>query len=96
MSDKIELLPCPFCGDPAYRDMADWRVWCSGCGASLISAGQRASEEWNRRAPSPVEAKIKKISDEYSRRSRFADHEAAAQLDRALRVRARPFAEDIF
>jgi hypothetical protein len=46
-----ELLPCPFCGSRPCRDMADWRVWCSNCGAAVDNAYQRASAEWNTRAP---------------------------------------------
>jgi len=60
MSEKIDLLPCPFCGceDAGLHenvsmvdDNVSWSVDCNNCGASVIeNTAEQAAEAWNRRA----------------------------------------------
>lgn len=60
MSERLTLLPCPFCGSSAEGDTGFFPltnllyVWCSNaeCGCSPKGRGERMflPEEWNRRA----------------------------------------------
>ena len=60
--EKVELLPCPFCGkvpilQPSYEILAitSWDVWCgtAGCyleyGADWYNTREDAIEMWNTR-----------------------------------------------
>ena len=69
MSERLTLLPCPFCGSSAEGDTGFFPltnllyVWCSNaeCGCSPKGRGERMflPEEWNHRAalrsPQPAE-----------------------------------------
>lgn len=59
VDNKMELLPCPFCGNPA--NIVSFRVFtamcfyvkCSKCGAEInrpVASKKEALEAWNRRA----------------------------------------------
>lgn len=58
--DRIELKPCPFCGEKenlrvsrSHRSLIDyWYVWCLKCEATngKHSSKAKAIEFWNRRA----------------------------------------------
>lgn len=55
MSEKVKLLPCPFCLDEAiatYSDGRFWHVSCSNCCArgSVSYTEDEAREKWNKRA----------------------------------------------
>ena len=54
-----ELKPCPFCGSEVVRDRVNdphyLDISCSECGESF----RMNDEQWNRRAPSPVEAELR-------------------------------------
>jgi Restriction alleviation protein Lar len=61
MTDKSELLTCPFCGGPAAceGEDIDWAVFCndSKCNPGPIAHGDDRDEvvaAWNRRPP-PME-----------------------------------------
>jgi len=49
-----ELLPCPFCGNPAQvvDDLITFHVECQVCGATgaISSYSNGAASAWNRRA----------------------------------------------
>lgn len=53
MTDKITLLPCPFCGGDAYMTNANmmYSVRCSECGAEGARYGLdfKATKAWNAR-----------------------------------------------
>lgn len=63
MSDRLELLPCPFCGVSGaslatIKQNTQWKVYCHGCGAmgpaSMMCAEDDDAErnearaEWNK------------------------------------------------
>lgn len=58
MSERVALLPCPFCGGAAYVDDS-WphHAFCTECGARVTSLKfgvegvREACEKWNQRKP---------------------------------------------
>ena len=67
----IVLLPCPFCGgdaDLVWDDWGHYRVWCSGCAATITHDTElHAVAAWNRRRSSGlvnwIESEIKKMDE---------------------------------
>lgn len=59
---ESELLPCPFCGEPAAYGGPSWvpklRIGCTGChatiGPPIPNSARETFAAWNRRAPSTV------------------------------------------
>ncbi len=66
MTAPTDLLPCPFCGQPAtaYRakptEYRDWVVECNSCRMAThpCVSKREAAEKWNRRATSPAVREI--------------------------------------
>ena len=85
MIDKLELKPCPFCGENdthlKYLGPHECRVECT-CGAtgSWATRGERAIEVWNRRHPCPECAAKKVKIHEYESPENEATREECGEL----------------
>lgn len=63
MTEKLK--PCPFCGSSAIVDMDELScVACQTCGADMpYLLKEHAASRWNRRAPCPACAALRKTLD---------------------------------
>lgn len=84
MSDKIELLPCPFCGGKAEKDEATGWIACAT--ARCLAFNVVGSEDdWNRRAalaeqPDTVPRELYTCTDKGGMRFRVEDRNGTLVL----------------
>jgi hypothetical protein len=60
--NKVELLPCPFCGAPANNTKLTYDIWFIGCPNACCTQQDferdKCISQWNTRATTEREAKL--------------------------------------
>lgn len=62
ITERGELLDCPFCGGTAMEN-DEW-VYCDGCGVGFEIRTKKLRRIWNTRAPILTPEQIKRLEDE--------------------------------